>query len=109
MSTAPTTWRLRLRDRPGAVERLLSVLRRRIVPVEALSMERATHGDLELQLTVLVPEDRRDRIAAEVSGLVDVETCVAGPAATAPPDPSTQAGSTQTGSTQTERTEDHAS
>lgn len=79
MTSPPAAWRLQLRDRPGAVERLLSVLRRRMVPIEALALARSGEGGLTVDLTLALPPDRRDRIAAEVSGLADVEECVTNP------------------------------
>lgn len=68
------TWSLRLRDRPGALERVLSVLRRRLVSVEALSVARAPDDVLELEMHVSVEAHRRERVAAELAGLADVET-----------------------------------
>lgn len=67
------TWSLRVRDSPGAMERVLSVLRRRLVPVEGLSLARGPGDTLELEMQVSVEADRRERVAAELAGLVDVE------------------------------------
>jgi acetolactate synthase regulatory subunit len=92
------TWVLRLRDRPGSLERLLSTLRRRMVPLEALSLARAGEGELEVELTVSLDQDRRTRIIAEVEGMADMATWIQGPGASAPEGPTSH----------TERTEDHA-
>lgn len=117
------TWAIRLRDRAGAVERLLSVLRRRVVPVERFSLVRCAGGVLEAEVTLVLEAHLKDRMVAEIRALADVETCVPGPGAVssgAPttrsepgrkesiPTESTQRESTQTDSTQTQRTEDHA-
>lgn len=67
-------WQLRLRDRPGSLERLLGVLRKRRVAVEELSMERSEPSILHVRLRLGLDADRRDRIRAEVEGLADVET-----------------------------------
>lgn len=68
------TWTLRLRNRPGALERVLSVLRRRLVSVEALSVARAPDEILEVEMHVSVESSRQERVEAELAGLADVET-----------------------------------
>lgn len=96
----PTTdrWVLRLRDRPGALERLLSTLRRRMVPLEALSLTRTGTDELEVELTLTLDGERRTRIIAEVEGMADMAAWIQDPGASAPVGPTSH----------TERTEDHA-
>jgi acetolactate synthase regulatory subunit len=65
-------WTLRLRDRPGAVERVLSTLRRRLVPLEGMAMERADAGELTLALRVGGLPALRARIQMELGALEDV-------------------------------------
>lgn len=67
------TWRLRLRDRPGAVERVLAVLRKRLVPLEGMALERAAEGELAVELRVRAEAERWARVEAELEGLPDVQ------------------------------------
>ncbi len=67
------TWELRVRDRPGALERVLSILRRRLVHLETLSMNREGPDTLRIELRVGGRPDLRDRVRQELLGLVDVQ------------------------------------
>ncbi len=67
------TWILRLRDRPGALERVLSLLRRRRVGLEGLSFAKAGEDRLDVELHVGVTVVQRERIQVELAGLADVE------------------------------------
>jgi acetolactate synthase regulatory subunit len=70
--TTPEIWGLRLRDRPGALERVLSVLRRRLVPLEALSLRKTPEGALDVELVVAGDAGRWDRVRTELRNLFDV-------------------------------------
>jgi len=62
---------VRLRDGPGVLERLLGLLRRRVLPVRTLSVYRSEAGLQEAAIRfdrVGSPE----RVAAEIAALVDV-------------------------------------
>lgn len=65
-------WSLRLSDRPGALERVLGVLRRRLVRLEALSLKRAAGDELAVELRLAMAPEQKDRIRAELRSLVDV-------------------------------------
>jgi hypothetical protein len=73
------TWTLGLRDRAGALERLLSLLRRRRVRIDALSLTRAGPDLLEVALTLSLAAELRERVAAEVGDLHDVYLRTPGP------------------------------
>lgn len=66
------SWTLRIRDRPAALERVLSMLRRRRVPFNALSVERTPEDDLDVRLRLRIEPERRERILAELAGMADV-------------------------------------
>lgn len=61
----------RLPERPGALERLLGMLRRRALPVQDLSIARS--GDGHIHVFIRQESSVVDRTAAELSLLFDVE------------------------------------
>jgi len=77
--TRSETWTLGLRDRAGSLERLLSLLRRRRVRIEALSLTRTGPDLLEVALTLSLAAELRERVAAEVEDLHDVYLRTPGP------------------------------
>jgi acetolactate synthase regulatory subunit len=62
----------RLRDRPGALERALGLLRRRALAVRQLSVDAAGDGVIELALRVDETRTPRERVRLELLGLVDL-------------------------------------
>lgn len=84
----PAIWRLRLRDRPGAVERVLSVLRRRLVRLDGLSLERHGEGRLTMEMVLGIHPADGVRIRAELDGLEDVAAAEDAPTGAAVVDPS---------------------
>ena len=62
---------VRIVDRPGALERVLGVIRRRVLAVRRLSV---AAGDTALEVALRVDETRTapERLQAELSSLVDV-------------------------------------
>jgi acetolactate synthase small subunit len=61
-----------LQDVTGALERLLGLLRRRVLPLESLSLYQAENNILEVVLRFGDLDTPEDRVAAEVSSLYDV-------------------------------------
>jgi len=61
-----------LQDVTGALERLLGLLRRRVLPIESLSLYQAENNILEVVLRFGDLDTPEDRVAAEVSSLYDV-------------------------------------
>ena len=61
-----------LQDETGALERLLGLLRRRVLPLESLSLYQAENNILEVVLRFGDLDTPEDRVAAEVSSLYDV-------------------------------------
>ncbi len=80
----------RLRDRPGALERAVSLLRRRALAVRRLSVNAA--GDGVIELIVRVDESRtpRERVRVELLGLADLLEIA--DAAVVPVQPATETG-----------------
>ncbi len=80
----------RLRDRPGALERAVSLLRRRALAVRRLSVNAA--GDGVIELIVRVDESRtpRERVRVELLGLADLLEIA--DAAVVPVHPATETG-----------------
>ncbi|MFO7262076.1 MAG: hypothetical protein DIU52_013040 [bacterium] len=80
----------RLRDRPGALERAVSLLRRRAMAVRRLSVNAA--GDGVVELVVRVDESRtpRERVRLELLGLADLLDIA--DAAVVPVQPPTETG-----------------
>lgn len=68
---------VRVVDRPGALERVLGLLRRRVLAVRRLSLA-AGDGVLELALRVDETRTPPERLRAELSSLVDVVDVVDG-------------------------------
>jgi acetolactate synthase small subunit len=64
----------RLRDVPGALERLLGTLRRRAVPIERLSVSHHATDGLEVVLVMGEAAITPERVVAELSHLRDVES-----------------------------------
>jgi acetolactate synthase small subunit len=62
---------VRVADRSGALERVLGLLRRRVLAIHRLSLA-AGDGALELALRLDEARTPRDRLRAELLGLVDV-------------------------------------
>ena len=63
-----------LQDETGALERLLGLLRRRVLPLESLSLYQAENNILEVVLRFGDLDTPEDRVAAEVSSLYDVRS-----------------------------------
>jgi acetolactate synthase small subunit len=70
---------VRVADRPGALERVLGLIRRRVLAVRRLSL---SVGDGVLELALRVDESRTpsDRLRAELASLTDVADVSAEPA-----------------------------
>jgi ketol-acid reductoisomerase len=63
---------VRFNDVPGALERILGLLRRRALPVEALSVYRTGSDMHEMSLRIGELSTPRERVVAELEALVDV-------------------------------------
>jgi acetolactate synthase regulatory subunit len=80
----------RLRDRPGALERALGLLRRRAFAVRQLSVDAAGDGIVELVVRVDESRTPRERVRLELLGLADLVEIA--DAAVVPVQPRTETG-----------------
>lgn len=70
---AAGTWlRVRLHDRPGALERFIGQVRRRQVPVQRLSIATASDGTFEIVLRIDPARASLDRVTAELQTMPDI-------------------------------------
>ena len=63
---------IRVKDVPGALERLLGLLRRRAFPIGVISVYRVDPATLEVAARVTEGSLALDRLLADLNGLVDV-------------------------------------
>jgi acetolactate synthase small subunit len=78
---------LRVRDRPGALERVLGAIRRKVLPVRRLSLHEPDGGARDVVLRFDAGRIGADRMLAELGALYDVEDACA---ITGPDDPATR-------------------
>jgi acetolactate synthase small subunit len=69
---------VRVQDRPGALERVLGLIRRRVLAVRRLSVSLGD-GGLEVALRVDETKTPSDRLRAELASLTDVSSVTAEP------------------------------
>lgn len=65
-------WSLRMQDRAGALERVLGMLRRRMVALESLTVRRVAGGHYKLDMVLYMEAEKKERIRAELHNIVDV-------------------------------------